>query len=558
MQPMDTRLKHLDVLPMVKHYITELGVHKLFETYIPNNNGSEIDPAQVLCVMIMNIVAAAKPLYQVDEWLSDYLDGKTEEMSLAGKYNDDRLGRCLDRLFNADRHSLMTAATCAAIKVYELETGRIHNDSTTVSFSGAYERFADGTVDLARGYNKDGRPDCKQIVFGLNITEDGHVPLSYQLFDGNQADVTTHIPNWDRLRELLGREDFIYIGDSKVCSTANMNHIVGNGGKFITILPKNRKEVVQFRDRLEQGEEIEWQDGYRKEDSRKKGSWVTYRFYEGEKSQEGYRIIWVHSSSKEIQDRKTRDRRISKTEEGFKELSGKLNRYKLKTREQIEQVVASICKGSGDLVMPEIIEEKTVAKVKIGRGRPGPNTDYEDREQINYRLQWCRNEEAIKKDARTDGIFPLITNTELAATEVLQTYKKQPFLEKRFQTQKTVLEVAPVFLEKPSRIEAMMFLYFIGLMIVSLMERNIRKEMATQKITKIPISASGLKTKSPTWNNLCRFFRNVHLSLITQGQMIIRSSVKGLTALHYQMLKLLKVSRTAYDLTDGWWQFMPG
>ncbi|MDP3284762.1 MAG: IS1634 family transposase [Desulfobacterales bacterium] len=378
------------------------------------------------------------------------------------------------------------------------------------------------------------------------------------MFDGNQADVTTHIPNWDRLRELLGREDFIYIGDSKVCSTANMNHIVGNGGKFITILPKNRKEVVQFRDRLEQGEEIEWQEGYRKEDSRKKGCWVTYRFYEGEKSQEGYRIIWVHSSSKEIQDRKTRDRRISKTEEGLKELSGKLNRYKLKTKEQIEQVVASICKGSGDLVMPEIIEEKTVAKVKIGRGRPGPNTDYENREQISYRLQWCRNEEAIKKDARTDGIFPHITNTELAATEVLRTYKKQPFLEKRFQTQKTVLEVAPVFLEKPSRIEAMMFLYFIGLMIVSLMERNIRKEMATQKITKIPISASGLKTKSPTWNNICRFFRNVHLSLITQGQMIIRSSVKGLTALHYQMLKLLKVSRTAYDLTDGWWQFMPG
>jgi len=42
------------------------------------------------------------------------------------------------------------------------------------------------TIQLKRGYNKDGRPDCKQIVFGLNITEDGHVPISYPVYDGNR------------------------------------------------------------------------------------------------------------------------------------------------------------------------------------------------------------------------------------------------------------------------------------------------------------------------------------------------------------------------------------
>jgi len=39
MQMMDTKLKQVDVLPMVKHYIAELGLHELFDKYIPNDNG---------------------------------------------------------------------------------------------------------------------------------------------------------------------------------------------------------------------------------------------------------------------------------------------------------------------------------------------------------------------------------------------------------------------------------------------------------------------------------------------------------------------------------------
>ena len=171
----DTNFKQVDVLPMVKHYITEIGLHDIFNKYIPNNNGYEIKPAQVLCMMIMNIVVAAKPLYKVDEWLSEYLDGKTEDMKNAGKYNDDRLARNLDDLYKADRHSLMCEISAATIKVHTLLTQRIHTDSTSITFAGAYNNQSPAAVQLKFGYNKDHRPDYKQIVFGLNITEDGHV-----------------------------------------------------------------------------------------------------------------------------------------------------------------------------------------------------------------------------------------------------------------------------------------------------------------------------------------------------------------------------------------------
>ena len=105
---MDTKYKQVDVVPMVKHYLSELGLYEIFDRYIPNANGAEIAPAQVLCILITNIIVATKPLHRVDEWLSEYMDGKGERAALANKYNDDRLARTLDYTFDVDRSSLMT------------------------------------------------------------------------------------------------------------------------------------------------------------------------------------------------------------------------------------------------------------------------------------------------------------------------------------------------------------------------------------------------------------------------------------------------------------------
>ena len=201
---------------MAKYYLDELNLHSLFDKYLPNKNNVDIAPAQVLCMMVMNIIAASHPLYQVADWLGSYLDGVAEPIADAAKYNDDRLGRMLDLLFETDQSSLMTELTSTAIDVHEIQTQRIHNDNTSITFEGAYPNTDEEAVKLARGHNKDHRTDCKQVVFGLNITEDGHVPLNYQLHDGNQADVTTHCPNWSALRQQLCKEDFIYIADIPV------------------------------------------------------------------------------------------------------------------------------------------------------------------------------------------------------------------------------------------------------------------------------------------------------------------------------------------------------
>ena len=218
MEQFKARFKQVDVFPMVKHFMDELDLFNLFTKYVPPAADSLADHAESLCILTANIVCENKPLYKVQEWLSQYSDGLVEVPVAASLFNDDRLGRALSALFHSDRHSLMTEVSGNAIFVHKLLSDEIHNDSTTVTFMGKYDTQDSEAIKLKHGHNKDFRPDCKQIVFGLNITADGHVPISYKLFDGNTTDDVTHIPNWNALRTLLEKEDFIYVADCKLCS----------------------------------------------------------------------------------------------------------------------------------------------------------------------------------------------------------------------------------------------------------------------------------------------------------------------------------------------------
>ncbi len=140
----------------------------------------------------------------------------------------------------------------------------------------------------------------------------------------------------------------------------------------------------------------------------------------------------------------------------------------------------------------------------------------------------------------------MITNTDKKCAEVLRIYKQQPGLEKRFNTTKSVLEIAPVFLKKSSRIEAITFLYFVVLVIISLMERAIRKKMTEEALETLPILPQRMKTARPTWNNLRYMFRNVHLSQIYIKDRLVKQTLKGMHNIHILVLRLLGIPPSVY------------
>ena len=292
--------------------------------------------------------------------------------------------------------------------------------------------------------------------------------------------------------------------------------------------------------------EPKWKVAFSVPDNRKPSRQNCFYTFEGSLTEKGYRLIWILSTAKARLDQRTRERRLAKAETNLAELAGKLNRYNLKTRNQIESAIRKVFKNTAELINYDLTERKTCYKKKIGGGQPGPDSIYEDHIQITYESSWQRNQTAIDQQAPADGTFPLITNTDKPCAEVLRIYKQQPGLEKRFSTAKSVLETAPVFLKKSSRIEAVIFLYFATLMVISLMERAIRKLMAYESVENLPIPPQKMKTERPTWNNIRYLLRNVHLSLIFIKDRVVKRTLKGFYDIHAEVLRLSGVPSSVY------------
>jgi transposase len=441
--------------------------------------------------------------------------GGSLDKKLASCLNDDRVGRALDRLFRADRSALLTEVVLRAIEVFNLDTSRVHNDSTTVTLTGEYQSYPTSkAAKPKRGHNKDHRPDLKQLLFSLSVLGDGAVPLYFKVWDGNVTDDRTHIKNWMALRGLLGRADFTYVTDSKLCTRENMEFIDSEGGSFVTVMPQTRGEDRRFRDWI-QDHAPQWFEVTRKPDPRRKYApqHVYWTFESPFLSSEGFRIIWVRSSQKQSLDAASRSRAIEKTEQDLADLSARNLRNRERLEATLQEIFAS--RKTGQFFRAQIearVEERFRQEQK---GRPTKHTRYLKTEKKGYGFTWEHDQAAIRYAAKCDGLFPLITNRKDPAREILKIYKFQPRLERRHSQLKSVYGVRPVFIKNPERIEALLFLYFLALMIDGLVERETRNAMKERKLDSIPIYPEARACQRPTTDKVFDLFRDVRLHRVT-------------------------------------------
>ncbi len=308
----------LEALPVLEHYGRRLGLGAFFCRAVGTGDGrSRLSLAKALAVATMNICVHHEPVYALGEWAAAR---DPQLLGLTARdlpyLNDDRVGRVLARLFDADRASLLGELVLEAVAEFDVDCSRLHNDSTSVKLQGVYasasggRRGAKKTVVAAHGFSKDHRPDLKQLVWILTVAADGAVPLLHRVADGNTEDSTTDIATWDALCSLLGRADFLYVADAKLAVRATMAHIDRLGGRFVSVLARNRKEDEAMRDWL-CTHEPDFQEALSLP-GRHRDVPDVYSVVESPwPSSEGYRVIWVRSSVKVERDAEARRGRIA-------------------------------------------------------------------------------------------------------------------------------------------------------------------------------------------------------------------------------------------------------
>ena len=552
--------ERLGPLPLINHFLQRLGLLELLDRHVPTTDSrSTVSHAQALGVLLRSIIVEREPIYRQQESTIGFAEGLFGvDAAQAARLSDDRIGRALDRLFDADRGALLTEVVLALVQRFGVRLQQLHNDSTSISLCGQYRhargrRVRERTAPaIAHGFSKDKRPDLKQLLFILTTDAEGGVPVHFRCADGNTTDVRTHIDTWNTLRALAGRADFLYISDSKLCSFANMDHIDRAGGRFVTVMPRSRQEDAQFRRWIQTNTpawELVWDRPNAREADGPRDLW--YVFKPELPSAELYRIVWVWSTLLQLHQTHRRQKHLASAIEQLGDLKRRLAaaRARLRGAAQIDFEVAQILERytvARYLRVKRVVREQHSFK-QSHRGRPGPNTTFRKITRRRYDIEWSLDQEAIAYDQRSDGRYPLLTNDRsLTPAQVLTAHKAQPRIEKRFEQLKTVHEIAPVFLKNEARIEALFTVYFLALMVQALIERELRQAMAVANIEQLPIYPEQRACRRPTTEHILRLFSLAERITVSARGQTVRLFPPQLTELQSQVLSLLGVPASAY------------
>ena len=537
--------------PLIEHYLQKLRIAEIIATYIPQDQRVKLPIERTLSLLIHNILTTPMPMYAFADWLAP-LDQQCLQLETgqADCIHDDRVGQALERFYHGRHKDVFFHLALRAIKTFGLDCAQIHQDTTTVTFTGQYAGWR-LPEELTCGHNKDHRPDLKQLVLGVSVTADGSVPLVHKVYPGNQTDDRLHLENHQRLRRLLQRADFIYVADCKLATQENLRRLAACGGRFVSVMPRTRKEDGAFRQQVRQNQ-IQWRHLLSRKNNRRPDSKTDHYFLAQGQYQAGpYRLLWLRSTQKAEQDTQARTRCLTQSLEALRELQSRLNTYKLKSAPAIQQALQDILDEhhTRDWIGCQIQVHRQYERHFPKRGRPkGSQTG-----QLSWRpyfsVSFNVDRQALERESRTDGVFPLITNLEAASYSpkaVLEIYKFQPFLEKRHSQLKTWQEVTPVLLKKDERVVAYLHMHVMALMVATLVERQLRRAMRQHSIGALPLYPEDRPCRYPTMFDIVRVFRGLERYEVVDGERVTLFPAR-LNRLQRQLLQLLEVPSSLYQ-----------
>ena len=239
------RLDHLGVISSV---IKDLGLIDMIDARLLPDEQEVITPGEAVAGMILNGLGFAnRPLSLTPQFFaSKPLDLLFREGIRAEMFNRFKLGRTLDEVY-AYRCDLLFQELALAVCAQEgIDLRFNHLDTTSFALSGDYVPDRDEqAITITHGYSKDHRPDLKQAVLELMVSQDGGVPFVSKSWDGNTSDTQIFQERAQALITALKHSPGprYLIADSKLYHEANAANLHKLG--FITRIPNTIGAVSQ-------------------------------------------------------------------------------------------------------------------------------------------------------------------------------------------------------------------------------------------------------------------------------------------------------------------------
>lgn len=397
-----------------------LGLNRFFEALL-DEEPADVPWSRVAALLAINRLCAPSSELGIEKrWypataLDDLLG------IVAGAINDTRLYRCLDRLL-PHKTKLEQHLKQRYGELFAAEFDVLLYDLTSTYVEGQAEK----NPMLQRGYSRDHRFDCKQVVIALIVNTEG-LPLSYETFDGNRADVTTLETVMRMVERKYGRARRIWVFDRGIVSEENLAALRKRSGQYVVGTPRSKLKTVE-KELLE-------------------GGWTTVRDEVEAKlvpmpsRTETY--VLCRSTARREKERAIRRRFSTRIERSLKRLAQQVEQGHLKDRSKIERRLGRI-----QARHPQVADLYTMS-ITERRG--------------HLAVEWQALEERQAWREAREGAYLLRTNLEGESAEELWTkYIQLTEAEAAFRALKSELSIRPLFHQIEPRVKAHILVAFLG------------------------------------------------------------------------------------------------
>jgi transposase len=521
-------VERLDHLGLIAEVIKDLGLIAMIDARLVPDAQEDITPGEAVAGMILNGLGFAnRPLSLTPQFFTQKpLDLLFRQGVRAEMFNRFKLGRTLDEVHTYGCDLLLSEIALAVCAHEGIDVRFNHLDTTSFALTGAYVPESDAqAITITHGHSKDHRPDLKQAVLELMVSQDGGVPFVSKSWDGNTSD--THIFQ-ERAQALMrtfqtSPTPRYLVADSKLYNEDNAANLQALG--FITRIPNTLKLVSQVITQA-----LRW-DTWQPLDAGTRYQRVELCHY---KMAQRWLVVWSQAACERAEATVTKAQQ--REAEAIDKQLFHVQAQRFETPRAATAALAALAKPwrYHQVDAYRLVEHKRYAC----KGRPTSTTPLKAVEwQILGQVQPDEGQLAYLKQSK--ACFVLGTNidaSQLSDLEVIQAYKSQAQAEGGFRFLKDPLFfVSSLFVKKPSRIQGLLTVMTFALLVYSVAQRRLRQHLVRHNETVL--NQINQPTERPTLRWVFQLLEGIHrVRVMVQGEVL--DLIEGLNEVRIKILRL--------------------